>query len=48
MKFKAYYKSLGVNRTASNDDIKKAYRRLARKHPPTSTGRPTRNRAGRS
>lgn len=29
-----YYKTLGVSRTASADDIRKAYRRLARKHHP--------------
>lgn len=29
-----YYKILGVNKTASEDDIKKAYRKLARKHHP--------------
>ncbi len=29
-----YYKILGVSRTASADDIRKAYRRLARKHHP--------------
>ncbi|MGE0883720.1 MAG: molecular chaperone DnaJ [Blastocatellales bacterium] len=29
-----YYKALGVSRTASADDIRKAYRRLARKHHP--------------
>ena len=29
-----YYKTLGVKRNASQDDIRKAYRRLARKHHP--------------
>lgn len=34
MKYKDYYKTLGLARGASDDDIKKAYRRLARKYHP--------------
>jgi len=34
MEFKDYYKIMGVPRDASQDDIKKAYRRLARKYHP--------------
>lgn len=38
MKYKDYYQALGVARDASQDDIKRAYRRLARKyHPDVST-----------
>jgi molecular chaperone DnaJ len=29
-----YYEVLGLSRTASEDDIKRAYRRLAREHHP--------------
>ncbi|MEO8103082.1 MAG: DnaJ C-terminal domain-containing protein [Betaproteobacteria bacterium] len=34
MKFKDYYSILGVERNAGEDDIKKAYRKLARKYHP--------------
>ncbi len=34
MEFVDYYKILGIDKNASQDDIKKAYRKLARKHHP--------------
>ena len=34
VEYKDYYKILGVDKNASQDDIKKAYRKLARKYHP--------------
>src|SRR5205809_5935785 len=34
MDFKDYYKTLGVSKTATDKELKQAYRKLARKHHP--------------
>ena len=45
VKFRDYYEVLGVPRTASADDIKRAYRQLARKHHPDLQPASERNQA---
>lgn len=40
MEYKDYYKTLGVERTASADDIKRTYRKLARKYHPDVSKEP--------
>ncbi len=34
MKFKDYYEVMGIQRDATQDDIKRVYRKLARKYHP--------------
>ncbi len=43
MDYKDYYKTMGLSKTASADDIKKAYRKLARKHHPDVSKDPKAN-----
>ncbi|HAO68294.1 MAG TPA: septum site-determining protein MinC, partial [Verrucomicrobiales bacterium] len=38
MEYKDYYKSLGVSKRASADDIRKAFRKLAREYHPDVSG----------
>ncbi|CAN7342399.1 DnaJ C-terminal domain-containing protein [Variovorax paradoxus] len=40
MEFKDYYSALGIDRTASEDDVRKAYRKLARKYHPDVSKEP--------
>ena len=40
MEFKDYYSALGIERTASNDEVRKAYRKLARKYHPDVSKEP--------
>jgi len=38
VEFKDYYQTLGVSRTASEDEIRKAFRKLARQYHPDVAG----------
>ncbi|HTY94762.1 MAG TPA: DnaJ domain-containing protein, partial [Steroidobacteraceae bacterium] len=40
MEFRDYYQTLGLARSASADEIRKAYRRLARKYHPDVSKEP--------
>src|SRR5256886_16956765 len=40
VEYKDYYKTLGVPKNATTDDIKKAYRKLARQHHPDVNRKP--------
>src|SRR5436853_5802041 len=41
VEYKDYYKSLGVSKTASEDEIRKAFRKLARQYHPDVAGNKT-------
>src|SRR3546814_1764533 len=47
MEFKDYYQTLGVKQDASNDDIRRAYRKLARKYHPDVSKRSEERRVGK-
>ena len=48
MEFKDYYKTLEIQKTASEADLKKAYRRLARKYHPDMSPNDSREKVQRN
>jgi len=48
MRYKDYYQVMGVPRTASQDEIKRAYRKLARKYHPDVSKEKDARRSSRS